>query len=98
MAADLRPVIERRCIPCHSGERPGADLILSGEHALDNLRRYVAQPGGMAIKSYLMEKLAGRELRAARDLDGEYPHPAEEPLSDEELLKFIRWMDLGAQD
>jgi hypothetical protein len=50
----------------------------------------------MAVRSYLIEKLYGRELKAERKLEGEAPHPRRIPLTDKEKLTFVRWIDLGA--
>jgi hypothetical protein len=59
-------------------------------------KKYVDERDALAIRSYLIEKLYGRELNAPRQLSGERPHPAREPLSEEESLTFVRWIDLGA--
>jgi len=60
-------------------------------------KRYINEREGMAIESYLMEKLMGRELDAPQKLKKPgFPHPSENPLSEEELLSIIRWIDLGA--
>jgi len=69
-------------------------------------KKYVSERDGLAIESYLAEKLFGRELKATRTLDGDHPHPSPEllasagldlqPIGDEELLLLVRWMDLGA--
>jgi hypothetical protein len=93
---DLRPILENRCTGCHSEQKLAADLDLSGNGAFENLRRFVEHCESLAIKSYLIEKLYGRELHAPRKLAGDVPHPAESPLSKEELQTFIRWIDLGA--
>jgi mono/diheme cytochrome c family protein len=60
-------------------------------------KRYINEREGMAIESYLMEKLMGRELDAPQKLlKPGLPHPSEIPLNEEELLTIIRWIDLGA--
>ncbi|MBI2374757.1 MAG: hypothetical protein HYV07_12245 [Deltaproteobacteria bacterium] len=69
-------------------------------------KKYVSERDGLAIESYLAEKLWGRELKAERRLAGDAPHPSPsafeaaglkpEPLTDAELKLFTLWMDLGA--
>jgi mono/diheme cytochrome c family protein len=66
----------------------------SGNHAN---KRFVNEREGLAIESYLIEKLVGRELDAAQELDSVgRPHPSEHGLGESELLTLIRWIDLGA--
>jgi hypothetical protein len=93
---DVRPILENKCVGCHCQQKRAADLDLSGNNAFETLRPLVEYRESLAIKSYLIEKLYGRELHAARKLTGETPHPAENRLSKEELQTFIRWIDLGA--
>lgn len=85
---ELRPVLERKCAACH------ADFTGPGAYAA--LLPYVEHREAMAVKSYLFEKLLGRELHAPRALSGEAPHPRADPLTAEELRAFILWVDLGA--
>lgn len=69
-------------------------------------KRYVSERDGLAIESYLTEKLYGKELKAPRALSGDAPHPSPAlfraqglvpaPLSDAQRLLFVRWMDFGA--
>jgi len=93
---DVRPILESKCVGCHSQQQLAAELDLSGSGAFKALRRLVEHRESLAIKSYLIEKLYGRELHAPRELTGEAPHPAETPLSKDQLQTFIRWIDLGA--
>ena len=95
---DVRPILESKCVACHSQQQRAANLDLSGDPAFESLRRFVEHRESLAIKSYLIEKLRGRELHAPRRLTGEKPHPAKNPLSKEEMLTFIRWIDLGASE
>ena len=85
---DLRPVLERRCVGCHDGP----PLDLRGAAAFEALRAHVDHRDGRAIRSYLMEKLLGRELDAPRRLEGGTPHD----LPASELRAFMVWIDLGA--
>lgn len=63
-------------------------------------RRYVDDDDGSARNSFLIEKLRGEELAAPERLPlGASAHPADrgaEPLTADELLVLVRWIDLGA--
>ena len=61
-------------------------------------KRYVDERGASARRSYLMEKLLGRELEAPHALTGPCPPPgATVPrLGAHELAAFARWLDAGA--
>ena len=60
-------------------------------------KKYINEREAMAIESFLIEKLMGKELDAPQILSTPgTPHPVTGPLSDEELLTLIRWIDLGA--
>ena len=93
---DVRPILQGKCVSCHSPRQRAADLDLTGDLAFETLRQFVEHRESLAIKSYLIEKLRGQELHAPRDITGESPHPADDPLSKEEMQTFIRWIDLGA--
>ncbi len=99
---------------CHAGQTPAAGLALEPvptayyDRAYEALqafgpgsgggKRYVDERGASARRSYLMEKLLGRELEAPRALTGPCPPPgaAVPPLDAGELAAFARWIDLGA--
>ena len=93
---DIQPIIERRCVGCHSGTNPAAGIRLEGDAAFERLRDLVDHKQALAVKSFLIETLAGRELSAPRELARNAPHPESRPLDTEELRQFIRWVDLGA--
>jgi hypothetical protein len=59
-------------------------------------KKYVDERNALAIRSYLIEKLYGREMKAPRPLKGESPHPKNNPLTEEEKLTLVRWVDIGA--
>ncbi|VEN73828.1 conserved exported hypothetical protein [Candidatus Desulfarcum epimagneticum] len=69
-------------------------------------KKYVNERGALAIESYLMEKILGRELKARRDLSGDFPHPGKRlmkkrkvnvpPLTRGEKMTLVRWIDMGA--
>ena len=91
---DIRPLLGRRCVPCHAAPEPAAGLDLGGVGAYSALRALVESREGMAVRSYLLEKLVGRELHAPRALEGDRPHPSRQPLTPDELRTFVRWVDL----
>lgn len=106
--ADVRPILDRACATdgCHAGSAPAAGLRLDAtptrwfDVAYEGLLaggRYVDYLVGSARRSYLIEKLTGRELDAPRALDTPgVPHPAPDGLPAEDLLTLVRWIDLGA--
>jgi hypothetical protein len=69
-------------------------------------KRYVSERDALAIESYLIAKLAGRQLKSPRPLAGDRPHPSPElfrsrglspaPLSEAERRLLALWIDLGA--
>lgn len=89
---DIRPIINNKCIACHGGvKRSGGFSLLFEEEALE-----VNESGERAIvpgnvkKSELIQRISHS--------DPEYRMPLEEePLSDEEIALFSRWINQGAQ-
>ncbi|MCP4729169.1 MAG: hypothetical protein GY872_03745 [Roseibacillus sp.] len=94
---DILPIVRAKCVACHAGPVPAAKLDLAGETGYDALTTHVNLHDKLAIRSYLIEKLHGRELHATRALSGDHPHPSQQRLTREELLAFVRWVDLGAR-
>lgn len=103
--SDVRPVIERSCAigGCHAGGSPAGGLNLEATPTaeFDALYEiliaggYVDAVRSSARRSYLVERIAGRELDAPRSLDGQ-SCPGDPPLTDDELLNIVRWIDTGA--
>lgn len=108
---DVAPILEARCAGCHRGEAAPGGLTLTAEatthftDAYESLLRpgegsaggyaYVDAAGHLARASYLTEKILGRELSAQRELTQPCP-PEGPPLSDDERLTLLRWIELGA--
>lgn len=66
----------------------------SGQHAA---KYFVDEREALSSKSYLIEKLTGKEFDAPQTITNVgTPHPVDSSLSKEELLTLIRWIDLGA--
>lgn len=69
-------------------------------------KKYVDEREALAIKSYLVAKLYGRQLKAEQLLSGDKPHPSAEiftrsrlpaaPLTEHERKLIALWIDLGA--
>jgi hypothetical protein len=107
---DIQPLLARSCTSCHAGATPAGSLDLEAraaglfDTAYEALlapgagsgggRRYVDEVGSSAYQSHLTERIYGRELGAPKTLTGSCP--GKPPLSDDERLRFVRWMDLGA--
>jgi hypothetical protein len=98
---DLMPIIQTKCVPCHSG---APRVTGQAEPNLDGgfqvLRRYV-QPG-QARTSPLIWHIFGRNT--SRPWDGAatekpfkpIPPGQVEPLSSQQRQMFVEWIDLGA--
>jgi hypothetical protein len=93
---DLKPVIEQRCVPCHSGDQVEPRL----DGSLQPLSEYVHP--GRARTSPLIWHLFGRNTSrpwdgAAFEQSAKPIPPGEvEPLTSEQKRMFIEWIDLGA--
>ena len=69
-------------------------------------KKYVNERGALAIESYLIEKVYGRELKAPKRLTGDFPHPSRRllrkkglrgrNLTENEKMRLVRWIDMGA--
>ncbi|MBL6991957.1 MAG: hypothetical protein ISR65_19395 [Bacteriovoracaceae bacterium] len=69
-------------------------------------KKYVSERNALAIESYLIAKLYGKNLKSKKMLKGDTPHPSRglleklkidgDTLSDDEKFSFVRWIDLGA--
>ncbi|HJP04371.1 MAG: hypothetical protein CL799_12005 [Chromatiales bacterium] len=92
---DIKPVLARRCISCHSGTQAEAGLNLAAGNAFTQLRKQVDYRQALAIRSPLLETLLGRELQAPEPLASDPSHLHENLLPPEELQQVIRWVDLG---
>ncbi len=93
---DIKPIIHHKCINCHTKGNTTSIVDLSKENGFNSLQKYIEHKEALAIKSELIEKLLGKELLAAKKNHDNLPHPSENPLTEDELLTFIRWIDLGA--
>ena len=97
---------------CHAGQAPAARLSLTStptthyNDAYESLlavdpdggQRHVDERGARAISSQLVARIYGRQLEAPRDPNGQCPPAGSDvaPLTEEERLRFVEWIDLGA--
>jgi hypothetical protein len=94
-AADVRPVVESKCLSCHAAGGQGPRLDLDG--ALAAWART-----GEARRSSLVWHLLGRATARPWDPEGgtavAKPMPkGGEPLTADEIRAFVEWIDLGGQ-
>lgn len=99
----IEPIIEAKCTSCHSGATPAGSLELTLEKDPDDDLFSIAYTNLMdgndlvrepfSRKSRLIDKLLG-----IGDFQGGGRHPqGEDALTNEELRKFMNWIDLGGQ-
>lgn len=109
---DIAPLLERSCATsgCHEGTDAAGGLALvptpteQFDAAFEALlavgsgsgggREYVDERGSSARRSHLVERILGRELDAPRKVTRACE--GEPPLSDDEQMQLIRWIELGA--
>ncbi len=93
---NIVPIIDKKCINCHDKGNTSNTVDLSQENGFESLRKFVEHQEALAIKSNLIEKLLGKEFLAPQKNQGNLTHPSKNPLNEDEMLTFIRWIDLGA--
>ncbi|WP_114751801.1 DUF1553 domain-containing protein [Pleomorphovibrio marinus] len=89
--ADIRPIINKKCIACHGGvKKSGGFSLLFEEEALavneSGLRAIVP---GNTWKSELLNRITHHDPEVRMPLDAD-------PLTDEEVRLFRRWINQGA--
>jgi len=89
---DIAPIVQRKCVSCHKD----GELNLSLDKGYGSLIKYIEHREGRAVKSSLIEQLMGKEFPSVHNLGQDLPHPSENALTAEEMITFIRWIDLGA--
>jgi Hydrazine synthase alpha subunit middle domain len=91
--------LDLRATPMLGYSRSYVSLLQLEEPSGSNFaaRRWVAEREGLAVKSHLIELITGRELLAPQKLPRlGVKHPEASPLSEEEVLILVRWIDTGA--
>lgn len=87
----VRPIIEERCLECHSAEkRKGGLSLATYADALDGGRNGAAIRPGASARSLILQRILGRvEPQMPKD---------EDPLPPEEIAVIRRWIDEGARE
>lgn len=90
--ADVRPIINNKCISCHGGvKQSGGFSLLYREEALEK-----TESGKSAIipgepeESELMKRITSHDERIRMPLE-------KEPLTEEEIAIFRKWIEQGAE-
>jgi len=85
--SEVRPILEKNCLVCHSGESPQAELDLrTPESLLKGGKSGPAIEPGAADRSLLVAKIAS----------GAMP-PGDGELSSEDIQRIRGWIDRGAE-
>ena len=87
----IKPIIEKNCLECHSAEKRkgGLSLATYGD-ALDGGRNGAAIRPGASTRSIMIQRLLGRiEPQMPKD---------EDPLPSSEIALIRRWIDEGARE
>jgi len=87
----VRPLLEKRCLECHSEEkRKGGLSLASYGDILDGGRNGAALRPGRSADSLIVHRILGRsEPQMPKD---------EEPLSPSEIVLIRQWIDQGARE
>jgi hypothetical protein len=99
----LEPIIAAKCVTCHSGTAPAANLDLSLAKSADEPLFSIAyvnllQGNGLVVEPFSRRSRLINKLLGIDDFQGAGPHPNDaNALTPDELRKFINWIDLGAQ-
>ena len=87
---DVRPILERHCVDCHSGWFPDAGLDLSERaEILAGSRSGPLVVAGKPDKGWLMYSLTRAEGRQRM------PPTDKPPLSEQEKAVLVRWIEQG---
>lgn len=94
--SDIKPILERSCVGCHSGEKPEGGYLVLDRDALirGGESGEVAVVAGHSGDSPLTKRIADNDAELAMpppDKREKYP-----PLSAEEVARFRAWIDAGA--
>ena len=99
----IEPIVEAKCVSCHSGAVPAGNLELSTAKSSTEPLFSIAYVNLMEGSDLVREPFSRRskladKLLGIEDFQGGGRHPAgADSLSDNEIRKFLNWIDLGAQ-
>jgi hypothetical protein len=89
-AREVKPILDARCLECHSGEkRKGGLSLATYADALDGGRSGAAIRPGSAAASLLLHRISG-------EIEPQMPKD-EAPLADAEVALIRAWIDEGAR-
>ena len=90
-ARQIKPILEKRCLECHSEEkRKGGLSLASYSDVLDGGRNGAAVRPGSSVRSLIVHRVMGRiEPQMPKD---------EDPLSPSEIALLRQWIDQGARE
>lgn len=92
-AAKVRPLLEARCLPCHGSEKhKGGYRLDMAETALKGGKSGLAaiKPGDPLASNLV------RLILLPRESDEVMPPEGKEPLTSDEIMALIRWIQAGA--
>jgi hypothetical protein len=90
-ARQIKPIIEKRCLECHSEEkRKGGLSLASYADMLDGGRNGAAVRPGSSARSLIVQRVLGR-------IDPQMPKD-ENPLAPSEIALLRQWIDQGARE
>ncbi len=88
-ATEIHPILANKCLPCHSGPKPQAGLLLNTRaNALKGGRSGPSITPGKPNDSLLLARVEGRE--------GALMPPTGVPLKDSDIDRLRRWIAEGA--
>lgn len=90
-ARQVKPILEKRCLECHSEEkRKGGLSLATYADMLDGGRTGAAVRPGSSARSLIVQRVLGR-------IDPQMPKD-EDPLSASEVALLRQWIDQGARE
>lgn len=103
---DIQPILDAKCVSCHGGDKPAANLDLRNEEttlfnkSYESLRKYIVWPlenaetnSGEYSNPYVFGSHPSRIVnKLIKGCAGVRPD-----LSFEEFVRFVSWLDTGAQ-
>ncbi len=101
--ATIEPIVQSKCSSCHSGAAPAANLELTLAKSQSEPMFSIAYMSLMEGNDLIREPFSRRsrladKLLGISDFQGGGRHPGgDQALTDDELRKFLNWIDLGAQ-
>ena len=99
----IEPIISTKCLSCHSGAAPAGNLELTLTKDSENPLFSIAYMNLMSGNAFVREPFSRKsslvdKLLAINSFQGQARHPnGVNALTDDEIRRFINWIDLGGQ-